>query len=159
MKTSTKAAVIALLLLGITGRAAWAQSGAIYELKHRSAFSEQPARNPFCPIGWVKGVEAIQSVQEAAAPLVTADSFVVTGISISPTPLALINGKACEEGETIEAKSGGQILKIKVLRINDGSVVLQYQNKTYTVALKQPKLSSESAPKELPPENPPMTLH
>jgi len=143
---SPKIAVIVLLISGFSGRVAWSQTTGSYSLKHRSEFSYAAPHNPFWPIGWVKG---------------SADNFVVTGISISSPPMALINNKECAEGEIIEAKYGAQTLKIKVLRINDGSVILQYQNKTYTIPFKHPALSSDSAPKEEVPEQQdrPMLLH
>jgi len=160
---SPKIAVIVLLISGFSGRVAWSQTTGSYSLKHRSEFSYAAPHNPFWPIGWVKGSEVVQQTAvatEVAAPI-TADNFVVTGISISSPPMALINNKECAEGEIIEAKYGAQTLKIKVLRINDGSVILQYQNKTYTIPFKHPALSSDSAPKEEVPEQQdrPMLLH
>ncbi|MGB8354896.1 MAG: hypothetical protein WCD79_13455 [Chthoniobacteraceae bacterium] len=168
MKIFPKIAVVVLLALGFGGHIAWSQTAGttgttgIYVIKHRSEFSYTSPHNPFCPIGWVRGADPTQNtaVAETVAPI-SANNFVVSGISISPTPIALINNKECAEGETIEARYGDQILKIKVLRINDGSVVLQYQNKAYTIPLKHPTLSSESAPKEevQPQQERPMLLH
>jgi len=162
VKTSPKIAVIVLLLLGFSGRIAWSQTTGAYTLKHRSIFTYSAPHNPFWPIGWVKGADVVQTAvaTEVAAPI-SADNFVVSGISISSPPMALINNKECAEGEIIEAKYGAQTLKIKVLRINDGSVILQYQNKTYTIPFKHPTLSSDSAPKEEVPEpqDRPMLLH
>jgi len=130
-------------------------------LKHRSAYGGPAAHNPFYPIGWVKGVErTAQAVVEGPSAIIGPSSFAISSISIASTPLAVINGKTCAEGETIEARYGAQILKIKILQINDGSVLMGYDGKTFTVELKHPTLSSESGPpKELPPENPPMILH
>jgi hypothetical protein len=162
VKTSSKIAVIVLLISGFSGRSAWSQTAGTYTLKHRSEFSYSAPHNPFWPIGWVKGTEVVQTAvaTEATAPI-TAENFVVTGISISSPPMALINNKECAEGEIIEAKYGEQTLHIKVLRINDGSVILQYQNKTYTIPFKHPTLSSDSAPKEEVPQQQdrPMLLH
>ena len=144
MNTPSKIASIALLVLGLGVITSNAQTDVTLKLKHRSSFSNAPARNPFWPIGWVKGENAQGSEQEAEVPI-TADSFVVTSISISSTPQAIINGKIYAEGDVINALYGGQKVKIQVMVINDGDVILQYLGKKYTVPLKRPELSSHKA--------------
>src|SRR5271168_3925148 len=103
MNTPLKIASLAVLILGLGQISSNAQTEGEFQLKHRSSFTDAPGRNPFWPIGWVKGQETQNNVQETAVPVNEA-SFVVTSISSgSTTPLAVINGKTYGEGETIIA--------------------------------------------------------
>ena len=120
--------------------------GETYQLKHRSSFTADQAHNPFWPIGWVKGAVVAGAVAQENDVPITSDSFTVTSISIGTTPLAVINGKTYGEGETISAVYGGQRIKIQVTAITDGTVILQYLNKKYVIALKHPELQSKAAP-------------
>jgi hypothetical protein len=138
MNTPLKIASIALFLLW-SGAASNAQTDGTFKLKHHSSFTNAPARNPFWPIGWVKGDTTKTETQEAEVPI-TADKFEVTSISTGSAPLAMINGKTYAEGETINAVYGDQKIKILVVAINDGAVVLQYLDKKYTIPLKRPEL-------------------
>ena len=99
----------------------------MFKLKHRSSFTDAPARNPFWPIGWVKGDTTQAEVQDAVP--ITADKFEVTSISTGSNPLAVINGKTYAEGETIIALYDDQKIKIQVVAINDGDVVLNISAK------------------------------
>ena len=144
MKTPLKIAAIALFLLTLGQITSSAQTEGVFKLKHRSSFTDAPERNPFWPIGWVKGASNQSDVTEAAVPI-TAASFAVTSISTGPTPLAVINGKTCGEGETITAMYGGQTLKILVVTINDGKVVLQYLDKKYVIPMREPELQSHGS--------------
>src|SRR5579862_5206371 len=134
MKTSLRMTLIALLLCG-AAIACNAQTNVDLKLKHRSTFTCDAAHNPFWPIGWVKnGTES--ETQDVAVPI-TADKFQVTSISTGATPMAVINGKTYAEGETIIALYSGQKIKILVASVTDGTVVLQYLDKKYTVPLKR----------------------
>lgn len=128
-----------------------AQETTIFKLIHRSEFSSTVERNPFWPIGWVKGAGQA-ATQEAAVP-VSASNFTVSSISISSTPLAVINGKTYAEGEVINAMYGGQRITIRLVAIHDGDVVLEYLGKRYTVPMKRPELiqkpvSGDTLPKQ-----------
>ena len=144
MKTPLKIAALALLVLAWGQISSSAQTDGAFKLTHRSSFTGAPERNPFWPIGWVKGQDTQTDVQETAVPITEA-SFVVTSISSgNSTPLAVINGKTYGEGETIVAMYGSQKIKIQVVAINDGEVVLQYLDKKYTVKMKEPVLNHHS---------------
>lgn len=122
-----------------------------YELKNKSKFTaaDTNGRAPFWPIGWVKRKPGI--VQQTAAPaapkvLIDEKAFKVTSILIGSgtTPsLAVINGRAYSEGEFLRMPKGGATpqVRIRVQRINDGSVVLQNADQTLVAALARPELS------------------
>lgn len=123
-----------------------------YQLKNQSKFSvaTPQARAPFWPIGWVKR-QTGTTVQSAApaAPQVQLDekSFKVTSILIGSgtTPsLAVINGRAYSEGEFLRMPKGGVIppLRVRVQRINDGTVILQNAEQTLVASLVHPELSN-----------------
>jgi len=159
VKNLLKITIAALLALACQSRTARAQEADAFKLKHLSSFSQTSAHNPFWPIGWVKGPESRQSVQEVAVPI-TPENFSVTSISISPTPLAIINNKSCAEGETITANYGGQSLKILVRAIHDGEVILQYEGKNYSVPLRRTELApKENVSEPVTSQEGPMILH
>ena len=141
MNKQLKIASVVLLLLGAGVAASNAQSDGVFKLKHRSSFAGAPSRNPFWPIGWVKGQSTSQNAPEETAVPITADKFEVTSISTGSAPLAVINGKTYAEGETIIALYGDQKIKILVVAINDGEVVLQYLDKKYVIPMKHPELA------------------
>lgn len=159
MKIKLTITTLALASAFVHGTAS-AQTAETYKLKHRSAYTDPSAHNPFWPIGWTKGDVVQQATAQEAPPPISAESFAVTSISLSAAPLAVINGKTYGEGEIINAISGTQRLHIQVVAITDGSVVLQYLNKRYTIPLRRPQLNSERAPikQESPAENA-MILH
>lgn len=126
-----------------------------YQLKNRSFFAgvADNARAPFWPIGWVKRAR-VGYVRQTAAPVDTAQvrlderSFKVTSILLGSgtTPsLAVINGRAYSEGEFLRMPKGGatQQLRVRVQRINDGSVVLQNADQTLVASLQRPELSTK----------------
>lgn len=131
-----------------------------YQLKNRSEFSGGTAntRAPFWPIGWVKrsvGIPVAQPQQAPAAPRVLLDekSFKVTSILIgagSTPSFAVINGRAYSEGEFLRMPKGATTppVRVRVQRINDGSVVLQNADQTLVAALIRPELSTRR-PEEL----------
>lgn len=133
-----------------------------YELKNRSQFgSVSPeTRAPFWPIGWVK--RAKQSPLATQAPVVPVavvhldeKAFKVTSILIGSgtTPsLAVINGRAYSEGEFLRmpkvAGPGGAPLpavRVRVQRINDGTVILQNADQTLVASLSRPELSNKKS--------------
>ena len=151
MKNLIENTAIALVALACQNHALHAQAdGGIFKLKHTSVFTQTAAHNPFWPIGWVKTMGANQQADQAPSVPITADNFSVTSISISPTPMAIINNKAYAEGEVIQARYGIENLKILVLAIHDGDVVLRYQGNNYTVSLKRPLLSPKAPTSDAP---------
>jgi len=127
-----------------------------YELKNRSKFSadgENP-RAPFWPIGWVKrksgGVAQTAAVPEVARVKLDEKSFKVTSILIGTgtTPsLAVINGRAYSEGEFLRMPKGTTVppVRIRVQRINDGTVILQNADQILVASITRPELSNKKA--------------
>lgn len=158
MKTQLKIAGIALFALAVSGRAACAQAAGDFKLQHRSSFANPPARNPFWPIGWVKAgqvPEAPPNTQVTLSP----ESFVVSSISLSAPPLAIINGKSYAEGETINAIYNGQRIRIQVVAIGDGAVTLQYAGRKITVFIKRALSGPKPEPGESTPPGSTLILH
>ena len=161
MKNVLKITIV-ILVLAFPGRMAFAQAPeaqGIFKLKHVSTFKQTSAHNPFWPIGWVRTANVQQQESEPQVPITSAN-FNVSSISISPTPMAIINNKACAEGETITARYGASRIQIQVMAIRDGEVILQYQGQNYTIPLKRPELTSKPANEEPPTmQETPMILH
>ena len=125
-----------------------------YELKALSSCKINPeARPPFWPIGWVhrQGVQK----QEPVGPKYTLDekNFAITSILMGPPALAVINGRAYEEGQFLKIKLAAPLVaatpqtaapaapRIRVQRITDGQVWLAYDSQIVAVALKRPELN------------------
>jgi hypothetical protein len=131
-----------------------------YQLKNRSAFNcpAEVARVPFWPIGWSPRKGAAASTTAQALPKVALDDkmFRVTSILLgtgTTGSLAVINGRAYSEGENLRmprlanavagvtGKPANSATRIRVLRITDGTVLLQRDDETITVALQRPELA------------------
>ncbi len=133
-----------------------------YEVKAQSSFRvEDSTRPPFWPIGWVK--RSTTAVQPEAAPVVratlSADSFSVTSVLLGNPSLAVINGRAYGEGETVRmpkaaatgkgtpTKSG---LRVQVARILDGRVLLKSADgQSLEIGLRRGQLTEKKAEAEL----------
>jgi len=150
-------AIAAALLIGAAALGAEDASKSApvppYELKNHSSFAkpEEITRVPFWPIGWVKrapGMAAAPApVVEAPKILLDGKSFRVTSILIGTgaTPsLAVINGRAYSEGEFIRMPKtpGVAPVRVRVQRINDGTVILQNANQTLVASLVHPELNT-----------------
>lgn len=130
-----------------------------YQLKNRSTFNCPPdtARAPFWPIGWVPRAKGATANNTSAAPKLALDEklFRVTSILLgsgSTPSLAVINNRAYSEGEFIRmpraaaavaavtGKPAAPATRIRVQRITDGSVILQREDQTITLALLRPEI-------------------
>ncbi|HEX8296793.1 MAG TPA: hypothetical protein VF593_10855 [Chthoniobacteraceae bacterium] len=138
-----------------------------YTLKNKSRFTASDAkqRTPFWPIGWTKRSESQLSPagRLTVVPKVTLEpgNFKVTSILLGQPSLAIINGRTYSEGEFLRQQraAGGSATvatspiapgaRIRVFRINDGSVVLDYQEQQITVPLQRPELGDRKAEQEL----------
>jgi hypothetical protein len=129
-----------------------------YELKAKSSFQlNDETRPPFWPIGWVKRVR--NAAQSAAVPEVrqelTAEAFSVTSVLLGNPSLAVINGRAYGEGETVRmpraaaekgAPTKGRGPRVRVKRILDGRVLLESSDgQTVEVAIRRGKLTEPKA--------------
>ncbi len=102
--------------------------GKEYKLTRRSAFTGlEGVRNPFWPIGWVP-TAAIPSAPQEALPEVSADSFVVTSISLDGQPLAVINGRTYGVGDRIPVNATGTEA-VAVSKIVDGAVFFTFHGR------------------------------
>ena len=119
-----------------------------YVLKNRSSFDNpgETARVPFWPVGWTKQKGAVAAAKAVAEPKITLDekgfrlSSILLGSGSTPS-LAVINGRAYSEGELIRLPRGTAPMRIRVQRINDGSVVLDHDSEKLVVSLRRPELS------------------
>jgi hypothetical protein len=106
-----------------------------YVPKNKSEFtSTTDDHNPFWPIGWVK-TEAL-ATSEGAAPYVPHPTdFTVTTIMLNEPPMAVINGKDMAEGEIATLNANGQQVTVQLMAVQDGRVVLRWQNQDITVLI------------------------
>jgi hypothetical protein len=135
-----------------------------YQIKSRSAFNApDTARPPFWPIGWSREAK-LEARPAAVQPQIEPAMFSVTSILLGNPSLAVINGRAYGEGDTIRpAKAAAkradaapapapasknqppQGVRVRVARIFDGGVQLATDAQTVTVALRRPELSERPA--------------
>jgi hypothetical protein len=132
----------------------------VYQLKNRSAFNcpTTVTRAPFWPIGWVPQSKGAVTASTQSAPKVALDAgmFRVTSILLgtgATGSLAVINGRAYSEGEFIKmprvaaavstatGKATNPATRIRVMRITDGTVLLQRDDQTITLTLQRPELA------------------
>lgn len=151
MKTRTFAT---LLLAAITATAAPARARAAapaaagnapdaatetteFQLKNRSTFAAgDGAHNPFWPIGWTKTSRPVAAAAAAAVTL-KPDSFEVTSIMLNDPPMAVVNGRAVAEGEIIPMPVGNQKVIVQLAAVQDGQIVIRYQNQNIVVPLRR----------------------
>jgi hypothetical protein len=85
-----------------------------------------------------------------------AKNFVVTSILLGPPALAVVNGRAYEEGQFLRTPRTGVAgvkaspsTRVRVQKIGDGQVSLQCEDQTINVALKRPELNERKSEPEL----------
>ncbi|MDQ3197717.1 MAG: hypothetical protein M3Q46_00790 [Verrucomicrobiota bacterium] len=106
------------------------------ELKRKSSFDAADARDPFWPIGWKK--PGVKSVSSEAAPELSPDSFSLTSVTMGAGPhFAILNGKIIQEGQQFGLQFGQQIYQITLRAIEDGKVILAYQDSEIEVPLRR----------------------
>ena len=122
-----------LLFLAAPTESAQAQSVEDLHVAHRSTF-ESPAavRDPLTPIGWQKQGPVVlaangSTVARTVESYILPAAFVVSSISLDRIPLAVINGKAYGEGDTMPFNAGGERIQIQIFAIRDGAVTLRYK--------------------------------
>ena len=105
--------------------------------KHQSVFLASPSdHNPFWPIGWIKPETDNSSTAQGVAPVVPhAADFLVTTIMLNEPPLAVINGKEMAEGEVATMPVNGQPTTVQLVAVQDGQVVIRWQNQNIVVPL------------------------
>ncbi len=149
----TLAATILLVIAALPASAQEADKPAAapaqYHLKNKSSFAApEKARAPLLPIGWVKkevgSVEVVVTKENFSV-----DAFRVTSILLGNPALAVINGKSYEEGQFLRMPRGSAALRVRVYRIDDGQVWLQYESKLYPSPLRRLEMN-ERKPEEQP---------
>ena len=106
------------------------------ELKHKSTFDAAEARDPFWPIGWKK--PGPKSSSPSAGPDLSPASFSLTSVTMGAgTHFAILNGKIMQEGQQFGLQFGNQIYQVTLRAIEDGQVVLVYQDGEIIVPLRR----------------------
>jgi hypothetical protein len=120
-------------------------SPAIYTPKKKSVFTAtEQQHNPFWPIGWVK-IESQRT--DATSPVVPrAGDFIVTTILLNEPPMAVINGKDMAEGEVAALPVQGQNVVVQLMAVQDGRVILRWENQNILVPIHRDELLSLSNP-------------
>ncbi len=105
------------------------------ELKQKSSFNPSDARNPFWPIGWKK---PNAKNPDAAGADLSPDSFALTSVTMgASTHFAILNGKVMQEGQQFGLQFGKQIYQVTLKAIEDGQVILSYQENEIVVPLRR----------------------
>jgi len=107
------------------------------ELKHKSTFDAAPnERDPFWPIGWKK--PGPKTASTGVGPDLTASSFSLTSVTMGlDQRFAILNGKAMQEGQKFGLQFGGQTYEVTLRTIEDGQVILVYQDNEIVVPLRR----------------------
>ena len=126
-------ALLAVLVLAASALACSAQTVEELGVTRHSAFDDSgQRRDPFLPIGWERPASAPVRLVGGAPVAATTESYLkpeafeVSSISLDRLPLAVINGKAYGEGESVPFLAGDKKIKLQVYSIRDGTVTLRY---------------------------------
>jgi hypothetical protein len=132
---------LALLFLAV-GVAAQGASGAeakSLELKNKSAFQMENARNPFWPIGFKPAAKlADASAGDHSGAEIPISAFVVSSITLEKNGhFAIVNGKIMQEGQQFGLQLGNQTYQITLKAIQDGRVVLARHGQEIIIPLRR----------------------
>ena len=116
--------------------AGWAgQPAAPIELKHQSSFDAAEVRDPFWPIGWKRPGPKSPS---GSGPDLSAASFSLTSVTMGAgARFAILNGKIIQEGQQFGLQLGKETYAVTLRSIEDGQVVLAYQDAQIIVPLRR----------------------
>lgn len=133
MKTLLLVSCLTSLLLG----AARAEEAVpVIELKHKSTFDAADVRSPFWPIGWKR--PGPKSAHPEAGPDLASDSFSLTSVTMGTGQrFAILNGKVMQEGQQFGLQFGKQVYQVTLRSIEDGQVVLVYEDNEIVVPLRR----------------------
>jgi hypothetical protein len=97
---------------------------------------ESDGRNPFWPIGFKP---AAPTARGSSAGLdIPPSALLLTSITLDQgTHFAIINGKTIQEGQQFTMQVGSQSYALKVKWIQDGQVILSYQDREVVVPLRR----------------------
>ena len=106
------------------------------ELKRKSSFDATEARDPFWPIGWKK--PGPKSTSGETGPAIAPEAFSLTSVTMGSGPhFAILNGKIMQEGQEFGLQLGTQIYQVTLRSIQDGRVILAYQDSEIVVLLRR----------------------
>lgn len=106
------------------------------ELKHHSTFDAAPNdRDPFWPIGFRRPGPKIAG---GGGPALTVGTFALTSVTMGAGQhFAILNGRIMQEGQQFGLQYGNQIYNVTLRSIEDGKVVLVYQDNEIVVPLRR----------------------
>lgn len=131
-----KLLAIILLTCAIAQFASAAEEAPI-ELKKKSSFNAENARNPFWPIGW-KPAPKVAAPTEQAGPEIPESAFVVSSITVdNGTRFAIVNGRPMQEGQVFGLQMGNQTYQLTLKVIEDGRVILDRRGQQIVVPLRR----------------------
>ena|SRR5438552_11903943 len=107
------------------------------ELKKKSTFDAAPNdRDPFWPIGWKK--PGPKNTTAGAGPDLSPNAFSLTSVTMGTgSHFAILNGKIIQEGQQFGLQLGGQVYQVTLRSIEDGQVVLAWQDNEIVVPLRR----------------------
>jgi hypothetical protein len=123
-----------------------------YELRNRSAYDlPESSRPPFWPIGWVKKSVSQTQGPATTAPAVVLDEngFVVTSILLGNPARVVINGRSYMEGEFLKMPKKDAAARVRVRRVLDGVVELQYQDQILMAKLRRAEIGPKNLEEEV----------
>ncbi|HXA08674.1 MAG TPA: hypothetical protein VNW28_01750 [Chthoniobacterales bacterium] len=106
------------------------------ELKQKSNFDAANARDPFWPIGWKRPNP--KNPNTNAGPDLSPDAFALTSVTTGTGGhFAILNGKIIQEGQQFGLQLGAQVYQVTLRSIEDGQVVLVWQENEIVVPLRR----------------------
>ncbi|HYY12948.1 MAG TPA: hypothetical protein VE758_00785 [Chthoniobacterales bacterium] len=107
------------------------------ELKHKSSFRmESNGRNPFWPIGFKPTAPTARGTNTGLD--IPPNALLLTSITLDQgTHFAIINGKTMQEGQQFTMQVGSETYRLTLKWIQDGQVVLNYQDREIVVPLRR----------------------
>ena len=124
------------LTSALLGAARAGESVPTIELKHKSSFDATEVRDPFWPIGWKR--PGPKSAPSEVGPDLSPASFSLTSVTMGAgARFAILNGKIMQEGQQFGLQFGNQVYQVTLRAIEDGQVVLAYQDAEIIVPLRR----------------------
>ena len=103
------------------------------DLKNKSSFDAADSRDPFWPIGWKK-----PGPKTGKGPALAPGEFSLTSVTMgSGKHFAILNGKIMQEGQQFGLQIGNQIYQVTLRAIEDGRVIVTYEDSEIVVPLRR----------------------
>jgi hypothetical protein len=132
-----KKLLLAFFLTSLLLGAARAEDAvAAIALKQKSSFDAANARDPFWPIGWKR--PGPKNPNADAGPDLSPNAFSLTSVTMGTgSHFAILNGKIIQEGQQFGLQLGTQVYQVTLRSIEDGQVVLIWQENEIVVPLRR----------------------